>query len=410
MNLHKVWAVIRHEYAVNIQRWGFIIMTLIVPLGGILFLLVGVLAGKTVGPRLVSLFGVSTKHIAVVDRSGLFSPILPEFRQDFTLYPDFDAAKAVVDQKKAVAVLLIPSDYLQRGVVRVYSHTMDPAATAFESSDRVRSFFIAHLAAPYVPTRIFPRLVEPVTRFVPIEAKGGARGGLAAVFTFVVPYLLGMLLVISIFVSSGYLLQGVAEEKENRLVELILSSINPMEWFLGKVLGLGAVGLTQVIIWVASALALSGGSVLFLALALPPLPLRVWLLIPLYYILGYVLFATLYAGLAALGTSMRESQQVAGIISFVAAIPFMVSGVLFTSPNAPLIRAVSIFPLTSATMMIMRLSMMEVPTVDIVASLAGLVVSIPLALWFGAKLFRFGILIYGKRPGLREIWAGLRAA
>ncbi len=410
MNLRKVWAVIRHEFLVNIRRWGFIILTLIVPLGGAVILFFGIFAGKAMSKTIISALGVNQERYGVVEQSGLFQEILPDFREDFIPYPDFETAKQAVRQGEVTAVLLIPSDYLQTGIVRVYSVGSGLTATTLEDSRRVRAFFTAHLVASYVPPELLARVEEPVTDFVPVQAPSEEGGPLSFAFRFIVPYILGMLLVMSIFVSSGYLLQGVAEEKENRLVEIVLSSISPMEWFLGKVIGLGAVGLTQVVVWMLSALALSGGSILFLALVIPPLPMRVWILTPIYYILGYLLFSTLYAGLGALGTSMRESQQVAGLVSIIAAVPFMVSGILFTNPNSPIIRAVSFFPLTAATMMLMRLPLADVPVMDIVISLVILVLSIPASLWVGAKLFRFGILIYGKRPGLKEIWAGLRSA
>ena len=146
------------------------------------------------------------------------------------------------------------------------------------------------------------------------------------------------------------------------------------------------------------------------ALVVPALPVQKIFFILLYYALGYTLYATLYAGLGALGTNIRESQQVAGVISFLAAIPFMVSGLLFTNPNAPLIRVISIFPLTAPTMMMMRVSMSEIPREDVVASIILLFLTIPFSIWLGGKLFRFGMLIYGKRPSLKAVWQALRAA
>ena len=105
---------------------------------------------------------------------------------------------------------------------------------------------------------------------------------------------------------------------------------------------------------------------------------------------------------------MQESQQLAGIFSLLAAIPYMISGFLFANPNALIARVLSFFPLTAPTMMMLRLPLAEVPWVDVVGSIAVLVVSIPLALWGSARLFRVGLLIYGKRPSLKEIWAILK--
>jgi ABC-2 type transport system permease protein len=123
-----------------------------------------------------------------------------------------------------------------------------------------------------------------------------------------------------------------------------------------------------------------------------------------YYLLGYTVYAILMAGIGALGSTARESQQLAGIFSFFAAIPFMLSGLLFVNPNMLVARVLSFFPITAATMMMLRLPLADVPWVDVVGSIVVLIVFIPLALWMSAKLFGVGLLMYGKRPTLKEIW------
>ncbi len=411
MNWRKVWAIIRHEYITNIRRTGFIVMTLIVPAVGLLALALSVFAGKPVLTTLGRLFGPSSQAIAVVDESGYFQPILPEFQDQFVLYPDRAAARAAVDKEEASAALFIPQDYLNTGTVYVYSTGGGMTVATLSDSERVHNFFVAHLARGHVPPDILARLTDPVEHFVLVEeGQGPSAGPYSFVFAFLIPYFFAMFLIMSVFISSGYLLQGIAEEKENRLVELVLSSVSALEWFVGKVIGLGAVGLTQVLIWVVTVGAFSGGAVMLLAMSAPALPMYKLAILPLFYLLGYLLYAVLYAGLGALGTNHRESQQVAGIISFIAAVPFMASGVLFSNPNSPIIRGLTFFPLTAASMVMLRLPMSDVPTADIVVSLVILVVTIPLAAWLGAKLFRMGILMYGKRPSLKEVWAALRAA
>ncbi len=129
-----------------------------------------------------------------------------------------------------------------------------------------------------------------------------------------------------------------------------------------------------------------------------------------YYLLGYTLYSILMAGVRALGATTQESQKLAGIFSFFAAVPYMVSGFLFVNPNMLVARILSFFPLTAPTMMIMRLPLAEVPWIDVAGSIVILLLSIPAALWAGAKLFRVGLLIYGKRPTVKEIWLILRGA
>jgi ABC-2 type transport system permease protein len=137
---------------------------------------------------------------------------------------------------------------------------------------------------------------------------------------------------------------------------------------------------------------------------------EVFILAVVYYVLGFLVYAVLMGSVGALGTTMQESQQLAGIFSMMAALPLMLSGFMFSNPNMPLVRAFCWFPLTASTMMMVRLPLTAVPAVDIVGSIALLLLSVPGVLWVGAKVFRMGLLMYGKRPNLRQVWQALREA
>lgn len=413
MNWRKVWTVARHEYLTNIRRTGFIVMTALVPaLGLIGLVLVALLLprGSEVADWLERQFEVGRKPIGVVDRSGYFTPILPEFRETFVLYESQEAAEAALRAEELQAVLVIAEDYLESGeVIALTRESFGEAAIA--DSARVRRFLTTHLLTGRVDPAFVRRAAEPLAGLQSriLSGTGQERGG-GMFFTFLVPYLLALFLIMTIFASSGYLLQSVAEEKENRIVEIIISSVRPTELMAGKVLGLGALGLTQVLVWLASAWGFTGGMATLLALVgSVGIPARIFVLGVVYYLLGYLLYAVLMAGVGSLGTTMRESQQLAGIFSFIAVIPYMLASFVMVNPNVPVARAFSFFPLTAPTMMMLRIPLGEVPWVDIAGSIGVLLLSIPAALWFGAKLFRVGLLIYGKRPTLREVWRILRS-
>jgi ABC-2 type transport system permease protein len=413
MDWRKVWVVARHEYLTNIRRAGFIIMTAIIPALGIIGLLLGAFfAGQAsrLGDFFEEQFDVGSKRSGVVDASGYFSPILPEYQRNFVLYKDKETAEAALKAEEVSNVLIIGEDYLETGRVVVMSKGSGFDAAAVSDSVTVRAFFVDHLLEDRVDPAFQKRAADPFDiKSLVLSTGGGAQGG-GFLFTFVIPYTLSMFLVVTIFISSGYLLQSVAEEKESRVIEIVISSVRPVELMAGKVAGLGAMGLTQVLVWVASAMGFSSGAVAFLAVAgAASIPARVLILGVVYYLLGYTLYAILMAGIGALGTTMRESQQLAGIFSFFAAVPYMVSGFLFANPNILLARVLSFFPLTAPTMMMLRLPLAEVPWVDVAGSVLILLISIPAALWVGAKLFRVGMLIYGKRPTVKEIWLILRA-
>ncbi|MBN1178349.1 MAG: ABC transporter permease [Anaerolineae bacterium] len=415
MDVKKIWVVARHEYVASVRRAGFIIMTLSVPVLGLIFLGAGVFfAGQAsaLGDFMERQFDPGSQLVGVVDRSGYFPAILPEYADNFRLYPDQGQAETALLAEDVTAVLVIDTDYLETGKVVVLNVGSGFGAAAVGDSMSVRAFLVAHVLEGQVDPAVQARAADPMTiesRVLSSTGQTQGEGQFSFVFTFIIPYFLAIFLVVTVFTSSGYLLQGVAEEKENRVVEIVVSSVRPMELMAGKVIGLGAVGLTQVLVWVLSSWALSGSAVALLtaagAVAIPP---RVFILGVVYYVLGYTLYAILMAGVGALGTTSRESQQLAGIFSLFASLPYMISGFLFTNPNALLARILSFFPLTAPTMMMLRLPLAEVPWIDVAGSIVGLLIAIPLALWLGGKLFRMGLLVYGKRPTLREIWTILR--
>jgi ABC-2 type transport system permease protein len=415
MNWRKVWVVTRHEYLVNVRRAGFIIMTASVPVLGIVVLLFGAFfAGQArqLGAFFEEQFDAGSKRIGVVDGSGIFSSILPEYQEGFVSFTSEEEAEAALMAEEVSAVLLIGEDYLDTGQVVVTTTGSGFGAAMVSDSTTVRAFFVDHLLADHVDPALRERAADPMDVEPRVISSGGetqGEGSWGFVFTFIIPYFLSIFLVTTIFTSSGYLLQSVAEEKESRVIEIVVSSVRPVELMAGKVAGLGALGLTQVLVWLLSAVGFSGGAVALLAVAGAAfIPARVLVLGVVYYLLGYTLYAILMAGVGALGTTMRESQQLAGIFSFFAAVPYMLSGFLFANPNMLIARVLSFFPLTAPTMMMLRLPLAEVPWVDVVGSIVVLLLSVPAALWVGAKLFRVGLLIYGKRPTVKEIWLILR--
>jgi ABC-2 type transport system permease protein len=258
------------------------------------------------------------------------------------------------------------------------------------------------------------RVANPVDLTpVQLDEDGQPRGGAniaSTVAGFIIPYVLSIFLVISIFSASSYLLRSVSEEKESRVIEIVLSSVSASELLAGKVLGLGALGLTQVLVWLLSGALLTGGlgaMVAGVAIALKP---SIFVLSLAYFLLGYLLYGTLMAAAGSLGTSMRESQQVAGIFTFGAAVPLMFNSLILASPNGVIARALSYFPLTAPTTMMLRLPLATVPPLDLAISLIGLLIAIPFVLWGGAKVFRMGLLLTGKRPALKQVWRALREA
>lgn len=409
--MRKIWTIARHEYLVNVRRPGFIIMTALVPLLGVLGLLVAAFFGGQASAFFERQFAPEPKQIGVVDHLGAFTPVLPAYQERYHLFADEEAGREALRADEIATLLVIPKDYVESGQVMVVSKGSGFGAAMMEDSASVRAFFIDHLLQDEVDPALHKRLVDPIEP-VPVNLEGEPGGGpLSTALNFIVPYFLGLLLVMSILVSSGYLLRGVAEEKMSRVIEIVLSSVTAWELLAGKVLGLGALGLTQVLVWLASAFGLSGGAVSLLGVAAPLLARpEVFVLGLVYYLLGFLVYAVLMGAVGALGTTMQESQQLAGIFSGMAAIPLILNGFIISNPNVPLLRVLSWFPLTAPTVMMLRLPMAEVPVIDVVGSIVMLILAVPAVLWAGSKVFRMGLLMYGKRPGLAQVVQVLREA
>ncbi len=412
--MRQILIVAGQELLVNVRRPGFIIMTLLIPLLGLVGLLVASLFGSDVGTFVESQFAPQQKAIGYVDQGDLIQTELPQYAGRFVSYPDEAAARQALVAGEIDSYFVLPPDYLQTGQVVVYGTGSGFSTFASADNGDIRSFLIDHLLAGKVDATIQQRVLDPANvQAVTLNEKGqvSTESPFSWVGDFVIPYLFSILFVITLFTTSGFLLQGVSEEKEGRIIEVLLSSISPTQLLAGKILGLGAVGLLQVLVWFGAGAGLvAAATALFTLTGLITISLGSILLGLGYFILGYLLFATLMAVAGSMGTTQRESQQIAGIFSFAAAIPWMVIGFIFANPNAPLAVALSYFPLTAPVMMLIRLGFGEVPAGQVIISLAVLVVAIVFSLWAGAKVFRVGLLMYGKRPSLRDLARAFRQA
>lgn len=419
MSFRKIWTIARHEYLLNLKRPGFIIWTLTVPALGLIGLLLMTFLGGQAGAFLESQFIPESQQIGIVDRSGLFTPISENYADKFSAYDSRDAGVTAMQSDEIDSLVIVPENYLETADITVISAE---GGMDFAVADDVDNFLSETLlvdnTSPEIANRVMHpsspnviSLAEATGEEVAEEPESTMDGVGGLVLNMMVPYFLGILLVVTIFTASGYLLRGVSEEKTSRVIEIVLSSVNAQELLAGKVLGLGALGLTQISVWLLSAFALSGGVVGLLGIALPLLSRPMFFILSVvYYLLGFTIYAVLMGAGGALGTTQQESQQIAGMFSFMSALPLMLGGFIITSPNMLLARVLSWIPFTAPTMMMLRLSMGNTPTIDIIGSIVVTLLAVPFIIWAGAKIFRVGLLMYGKRPTVKEIWKLLREA
>ncbi len=412
--MKEILLVAAQEMVVNLRRPGYILMTVLVPVLGLVAMLIGSAFGGEVSSFFESQFAPEQKATGYVDQSGLLTAELPQYANQFIPYPDEASARAGLLADEISSYFLLPADYLETGKVVFYGTGGGFSTFAAADTGNVRSFLLDHLLAGKVDAAIQYRALAPMdVQAVTLNEQGevSTESPFSWLGDFVVPYVFSILFVITLFTTSGFLMQSVSEEKEGRIIEILLSSINSTQLLAGKILGLGTVGLIQVAIWFgAGAALLMAATTLFALTGVINVTLGSAALALLYAGLGYLLFATLMAVAGSMGTSMRESQQIAGIFSFAAAIPWIAIGFVFSNPNAPIAVVLSYIPLTAPVMMLIRLGFGQVPALQIVTSLALLVVSIAFSLWAGAKVFRVGLLMYGKRPSLKDLARAFRQA
>jgi ABC-2 type transport system permease protein len=213
-----------------------------------------------------------------------------------------------------------------------------------------------------------------------------------------------MLFTMSIFFSAGFLQQATIEDRQNRVFEILLSSADANQLLMGKIIGLGGAGLLQVAIYVL--LLLAPGSSLFALIDVPVARLGLSLV---YFVIGYLLFASFMAATGMLGRTPQESAQMSAFWTLAAITPMFFLPSITAAPNGWLSRGLSFFPLSSPVTMLLRLTSADVPLPDIIGSIAIGIVSVYFALRATAKIFRAATLMYGKRPNLPELLRWLKA-
>lgn len=409
--------IAKYEFLKTIKRKEFILMTLGFPLFFILIMLVPLLLAGTSSPEDLNLGYIDRSNSfefpdeITVRGSMIFSNGIPGVTNNqeldgtnnekypiikFTQYSDVAKAKQDLGSGTLSGYLIIPEDYIKTGIVESYVMGKGTDIPQEELSE----LMVNNLLRDKVDEDTLQRVKDPITfkRFS-IETTGEvSEKGLSDLLEdFALPYLIGILLLISIFTSSGYLLQSVAEEKESRIIEILLSSVTPMEMLTGKIVGLGSVGLLQIAIWLSVGFA---GLIYVFALSINPFLLILSLA---YFVLGFLLFASMMGAVGAISGSMRESQQLIPIFTFPAIAPMLFMQVLITEPDGMLSMFFSMFPLTSPVAMLIRMGVSDVPAYQIAISLFILIVSVYFVIIASARLFRVGLLMYGKRPAIGEI-------
>ena len=404
--MSKFWLVAQYEYKRLVLRRSFIFALLSVPVMIALFVGVVYLA--------ISLEKDYTP-VGYVDHSGMLADLvsLPAGDSGKTVaiipFPSEGEARKALEVGDLQAYYVLPADYMETNQVELV-YVKSPGDNATQAFwDFMQMNWLAD-QPPDIARRVATMGESDIITRTP---DGGREFRDAPTLGQLMPILSGLGFMMLLSFSAGYLVQVVAEEKENRTMEIVVSSASPGQLIGGKVLGIFGVTFTQVVAWTAfvALAAVVGGNVLDVAfLQDAGVDVRTTLLLLAVFLPAYVMYAALMAAMGATVAEPQEAQQVTGMFILPNVVPMWLIMVLIESPNSPLAIGLTLFPLTSPATIAMRTTFGQVPLWQAGMAFVLLVLSALGAVWLAGRALRLGMLRYGKPVSLRELLARPSAA
>jgi len=442
--MSKISLIIQREYLTRVKKKSFIIMTI---LGPILF------ASMIFFPAfLATREDTENKIIAVIDKTNITEGAIPE--NDFLKFKyindaDLDQIKSSFFESGYYAILFIPENILASGKVQLYSGQQTTMAVNEHISTALGTFFTnIKLRNENIPIDIIEKTKTRVrVDTIQWSSSGEEKSG-SAELAAVIGYISGFIMYFFIFMFGVQVMRGVIEEKTNRIVEVIISSVKPFELMMGKVVGVAMVGLTQFLIWIVLTLGIffgvqgvvnarnAGGDANKLAQSLMEsspgintnsidltqaqkmfqdvteklgtinFPLIIGAFI-FFFLGGYLLYASLFAAVGAAVDNDTDTQQFMLPITIPIVLGLFVMMSAMQTPNSPLAVTFSLIPFTSMIVMMARIPY-GVPVWQLGLSAALLILTFIFTIWLAGKIYRTGVLMYGKKVTYGELWKWIR--
>ena len=418
--MKKILTVVRKEYLERVRAKSFLIGTLLGPALMSMFVVLPIL--------LADKGGDVARTVGVIDPSGLYFDSLTEALADdgeenlslqLIESPSGSTDEALADLKESIldesihSGILISADFLDSGRATFYNKSVSalvmrdevlrPALNRVLREDR--------FAAAQVPDTLFSYLAaRTVWSSIALTAEGEEQEQDEDV-SFIMAIALIMIIYLMVIMYGSHTLTAVIEEKSSRMVEVLLASISPGDLMLGKVMGIGLAGLTQFAIWSGTLLFMSQrgvsvGEFSFDTAFLTPVILINFIA---FFLLGFFLYATLYAGIGAMCNTVQDSQQFHTPLLMGLVLPMMMLSLVLRSPDSTVSVVLSLVPLFSPVLMFMRVCVETPPMWQIALSWVLMLGSIWLAARMAGKLFRMGILMYGASPTWATLFRVLRS-
>ncbi len=415
--MHKIWLVIRREYLVRVKKKSFIVMTILGPLLMAALMIAPIyLANENQEERLIAVNQQS--DFLLEDTELLHFTSIPELemtnlRKDFSLSPYY-------------ALL-----YIEKGKFTLYSNQQISLSVIRDIQRQIEQIVeINNLKEAGIDPQIIENAkteIEITTRLI---EKDGSSTNSHSEASMGIGFISGILIYIFIFMYGTMVMRGVIEEKANRIVEIIISSLKPFQLMMGKILGVAAVGLTQFILWIILTIIISTiAELTFLdtssmtneisaneqSVILAQLAnitgginlIQILLSFIFYFLAGYLMYSSLFAAVGSAVDAEADTQQFILPITIPLILSFILIQPIMDSPDGTLAFWMSIIPFTSPVIMMVRLPF-GVPGWELLLSMGVLVSTFVATTWLAGRIYRTGILMYGKKPSYKELWKWLR--
>jgi ABC-2 type transport system permease protein len=420
----KIGVIMQHEFLKRIRSKGFIIGTLLGPIAMIAMIAI---------PALITYFSQNTSEekIAILDQSGKIAPLVIEKSPTkyFAATVPEDSLRAQVLKEDITGYVVIPQDILKTGKATVFTRGGGGLAlfgqleNAIE--DVVRNERLKEAGADVSVIKLVDEGVDLSTQKV---TETGVEKDFGAAYA-VIGYILGFLIYILMFIYGMMVMRGVMEEKTNRIVEVLASSAKPFDIMMGKILGIGAMGLVQMVFWalLGTVISMMAGTILLKlglvnpdpaamaggmnagaqkmpeGFALPSLSPWLGVAFVFYFLAGYFLYATLFAAVGSAVDQEQDAQQLQMPITLPIVIPILFIGNVISDPNGTLATVMSLIPFFTPILMIVRVAAASVPLWQIALSVVLPIITFIGCVWLAARIYRIGIMSYGKKPTFREL-------
>ncbi|MBN2214632.1 MAG: ABC transporter permease [Bacteroidales bacterium] len=451
--MNKIPLIIKREYLSRVRKKSFIIMTILGPLLFATFLILPAWLSQVedTGEKIIAVLETDEFNEPRPDSLSFFADVIPDKENlKFEYVPaSLDVLKNILSSSKYDAVLHIPYNVINSETVELYTKKQPSLGVEIHITQSLEKYiYNLKLRKNNIPPEVLSSVRTDIAlKTIRLGKDGSYQEQNQQDIKRWIGYICGFLIYFFIFFFGAQVMRGVIEEKTNRIVEIIVSSVRPFQLMMGKIVGVGMVGLTQFLVWII----LTSGIVLVTQQAMRPgkpvtesseltpesifearpvqnqnttpdkttgfngyvegireIPfLKVFAAFLFYFLGGFLLYGSLFAAIGSAVDSETDTQQFMLPVTIPLILSFFIMISTFTNPEGQLAVIFSVIPLTSPVVMMGRIGF-DIPLIQILSSMVALVLTFLGTTWLAGKIYRTGILMYGKKVSYKELWKWIR--